>query len=311
MRSHSSYRSPALALAALLLFGCGAALAQQPAAETQAAVTADQPAAAEPAAEAATKKEPAADAQPLTLASNRANAGAFGRPATLGGFADGEAAAARADRDPAAHLLKPSRTLAPQAGGSPQQTGGTNQANPLPPPLTAGQKVRRAFRRAFLSPAPYAITAFNAALTQAGEDELPNKDFEDEFGDWASRFARSFATRTTRTLFGSGFYPAIFKQDPRYDRAQKKGFLPRTGHAVSRVFVTRDDDGNVEPNYSRIAGSFTAAAMANIWERSTPGHDRIGTDATFRRFGRSFINDALTNVIFREFWPDIMKIFGR
>ena len=151
----------------------------------------------------------------------------------------------RRDADPAAHLLKsPTKAPAP-----PPQTGGPGQANPLPPPLTGEEKIKRAFRRAFLSPAPYAITAFGATLTQLGEDELPDKDFEDEFGDWASRFARSFATRTTRTVFASGFYPALFKQDPRYDRSQKKGFLRRTGHAVSRVFVTRDDDGNVEPNY--------------------------------------------------------------
>ena len=55
----------------------------------------------------------------------------------------------------------------------------------------------------------------------------------------------------------------------------------------------------------------TASAMANIWERSTPGHDRIGADATLKRFGRSFVYDAATNIVFREFWRDIMKVFGR
>jgi hypothetical protein len=77
-------------------------------------------------------------------------------------------------------------------------------------------------------------------------------------------------------------------------------------HAVSRLFVTRDDDWNLEPNYSRFAGAMTASALANVWERSTPGHDRIGTDATFRRFGMSFVSGAIGN-LFREFASDIFR----
>jgi hypothetical protein len=201
-----------------------------------------------------------------------------------------------------------------QTGG--QQTGnqqpGNQPQDPSQPdaiqPLTPGQKMRRAFRGAFLSPTPYAFSAFSATLTQLREKELPDKDFEDELGDWASRFARTFATRTTRSIFTNGVYASLFRQDPRYHRPTNKGFGARLAYAVSRVFVTRDDDGNTEPNYSRIAGSMTASALANVWERSTPGHDRIGTDATLRRFGRYFIYDAASNVVFREILP---TIFGR
>lgn len=194
----------------------------------------------------------------------------------------------------------------------PTQTGGASKQNPsLPPPMTGGEKVSRAFRGAFLSPIPYAVSAFNAGLTQIGEDRLPHKDTDDEIADWGSRTARVFATRTTSTLFIRGFYPALFKQDPRYERSTSKKIGPRVAHALGRVFVTRDDDGNLEPNYSRFAGAFTASAMANIWERSTPGHDRIGTDATFRRYGQSFISAAIGNIILREFGPDIIGIFRR
>jgi hypothetical protein len=168
--------------------------------------------------------------------------------------------------------------------------------------------MERAFRNAFLSPAPYAFSAVSAVLTQAGEDELPDKDFEDEFGDWASRFARTFANRTSRSILSNGVYASLFKQDPRYQRPRHKSFGGRVAYAVSRVFVTRDDDGNLEPNYSRFAGSLTASALANVYERSTPGHDRKGADATFRRFGVSFAYDALSNVLFREIVP---TIFGR
>ena len=192
-------------------------------------------------------------------------------------------------------------TQATQQQGAQQQPTPDPQAQGRPAPLTPGQKVRRAFRGAFLSPTPYAIAAFNAGITQIGEDRLPHKDGGDEVADWGSRTARVFATGTTYRIFGNGIYPTLFRQDPRYERSRKKGVGGRALHAVSRLFVTRDDDGNLEPNYSRFAGAMTSSAMANIWEHSTPGHDRIGTRATFKRFGNTFVSGAIGN-LFREFF---------
>jgi hypothetical protein len=203
---------------------------------------------------------------------------------------------------------KPHKTQQQQQGA--QQPGGsTRQGANRPAPLEAGEKVRRSLRAAFLRPTPYLMSAFTAGLTQLGEDSQPQKDNADEVADWGSRTARSFATRTTSTVFSSGVYPALFKQDPRYERSRSRKFGPRVAHALGRVFVTRGDDGNLEPNYSRFAGSFTASALANVWERSTPGHDRIGADATLRRFGRSFISASIGNVFLKEFGPDIIAIF--
>ncbi len=69
------------------------------------------------------------------------------------------------------------------AAAAPQQP----QPTPTPlPPLTAGQKVRRSLRGAFLNPASYAIAAFNGGIRQIGEDRLPHKDTEDELADWGS-----------------------------------------------------------------------------------------------------------------------------
>lgn len=205
----------------------------------------------------------------------------------------------------------------PQRRGTSGRQRGTNppqqqpSPTPTPTPLKAGEKIERSFRAAFLRPTPYLLSAFTAGITQLREDRLPHKDTADEVADWGSRTARSFTSRTTTTLFASGFYPALFKQDPRYERSQSKSTGERALHALSRVFVTRDDDGNLEPNYSRFAGAFTSSALANVWERSTPGHDRIGTDATLRRFGRSFLSAAIGNLVFREFGPDIIGIFHR
>ena len=195
-------------------------------------------------------------------------------------------------------------TQTPRAAGQPQ-------AAASPAPLTAGQKIGRSLRSAFLKPTPYLTSAFAAGITQWRERRPPNKTGGDDLADWGSRAARNFATASASTLFTEGFYPALFKQDPRYERSQQKGFARRTLHAASLVFVTRGDGGRLQPNYSILAGETTASALANVWEHSTPGHDRIGADATLRRFGSMLATDMLTNVVFKEFWPDIKRIFRR
>ena len=51
------------------------------------------------------------------------------------------------------------------------------------------------------------------------------------------RLAIDFGTYSTSVMFGTGIYPVVFKQDPRYRPASKKGFGARTLYAASRVFV--------------------------------------------------------------------------
>jgi hypothetical protein len=186
-----------------------------------------------------------------------------------------------------------------------QQTGATPYT-----PLTSGEKMRRAFKGAFLSPQAYALPLASAIITEIGEDDLPHKETGDRVADALSRFAIKFGRRSTNNLLSGGVYASLFRQDPRYERAGDKGAGARVLHAASRVFVTRGDNGKLQPNYSRFAGQLSSSALSNLWEQSTPGHDRIGTDATFRRFGNSFVTGMVVNVL-REFAPDIKKIFGR
>ena len=171
---------------------------------------------------------------------------------------------------------------------------------------------KRVARNAFFSPIGVGRVLISSIITQWNEDTQAHKTTEDEVADGATRFAINFSRRATRTLLGSGVYPILFKQDPRYDRAEEgKGFAARAGHAVSRVFVQRGDSGKLQPAVSRWAGSLSASALSNLWERSTPGRDRIGTKPTFRRFALTFVSGAISNVFFREFGPEIIGIFRR
>jgi len=194
-----------------------------------------------------------------------------------------------------------------EESANPQQTGATAATFT---PLTSDQKMKRAFKSAFLSPRAFLLPGVGAIITEAGEDDLPHKDSGDRVADGLSRFAINFGTRSTSVLLGNGVYASLFKQDPRYYPSESKNIGVRALYAASRVFVRRGDNGKQQPNYSRFAGQLSASALSNLWQQSTPGHDRIGTDATFRRFGYSFASGAIVNVI-TEFLPDIKKIFGK
>jgi len=174
-------------------------------------------------------------------------------------------------------------------------------------PFTESEKLKYAFRKAFLRPSPYIFNAVSATVTQLHEVDEPQKDTGDKFADGLTRYAIKFATGSTRTMFVSGIYPAIFHQEPRYQPSGKEGFKARLLYAASRVFVTQSDQGDLQPNISRLGGSLTASALSNIWERNSINHDRIGVGPTLGRFGRMIGFDVLSFVVLHEFGPDIKK----
>ncbi len=182
----------------------------------------------------------------------------------------------------------------------------------IPCDFTAGDKLKLGFREAFLSPGGYIFSGMSAAITQAREKDQPQKDTGDKIADGLSRYAIRFGTGSTKALFTSGIYPIIFKQDPRYTPSGKQGFGRRFLDAASRVFVTRGDNGRAQFNISRLGGNLTASALANTWERNTPGFDRIGIGPTFQRFGVMVALDVVNFAVLKEFGPDIKrKIFKR
>lgn len=179
-------------------------------------------------------------------------------------------------------------------------------------PLTVNEKIKLGLSRAFLSYESYLWPLLGAYLTEHNNVKAPGKTASDRYADGASRYASSFATRTTATVFASGIYPALFKQEPRYLPSERKGVFPRVLYAASRTFITQGDNGHTQINYSRLAGNFTSAALANIYERDTVEerddtgrvvsfHRRSGVGPTFRRFGVSLPLGMAVNIVFDEF----------
>lgn len=109
------------------------------------------------------------------------------------------------------------------------------------------------------------------------------------------------------SVLGDAFFPVVLKQDPRYFREGSGSTGHRVGYALTRVFVTRGDSGNEQPNASAWLGALSGAAMSNAYY---PDPDRTA-GKTFARAGESLAIDAGVNIL-KEFWPDVQRrIFRR
>jgi hypothetical protein len=204
--------------------------------------------------------------------------------------------------------------LSPPTGGQkkkpPKDNTGKTRASFVP--LSAQQKLAYGARKAFLDPFAYLGPAINAFFIERRDVKAPAKTFEDKFADGLTHYARTFTTSSATTLLSSGVYPVLFKQDPRYHLSGKHGFMARALYAASRTVVTRGDNGKLQPNYSRWAGTLTSVALANTYERdlvkvrnlrgqAVDFRRRVGTDPTFKNFGVSMAANAASNIVFHEF----------
>ena len=189
--------------------------------------------------------------------------------------------------------------------------------------LTAKQKLRYGLKQAFYTPGAYIGPALGAGIRalQSRDAIVPAKTGKDVFGDYLSDYAREFGTSSTTEIFGSGIYPALFKQNTKYTKLKditngRASRSARLFYAVSNAVVTTGDNGNRQVNISRLGGNLTGSTLANIWERDTPKerdrfgvvteiNRRRGVGQTFSRFGFAVGFDAVANVL-EEFFG-----FGR
>jgi len=131
------------------------------------------------------------------------------------------------------------------------------------------------------------------------------------FGQDAKGFSKyyggAFADQAIGNVMTEGIFPTILHQDPRYFTKSKGGFFKRTGYAVSREFITRNDDGRNHFNTSELLGNAVAAGISNLYY---PAADR-SPGKTAGKWGQQISLDTAFNIM-KEFWPDVRrKLFGR
>ena len=149
---------------------------------------------------------------------------------------------------------------------------------PNPQPLTWKLKFGLAFKVA-RDP----VTIAGASLLAGANEVAGTPRYADGALGFAERFGASYANQFTDTMIGDAILPSLLHQDPRYFYQGAGTKKSRIVHAVSNLWVTRGDNGRLQPNYSLLGGDLASAAIATAYY---PGANR-GAALVFRNFGLS------------------------
>lgn len=157
------------------------------------------------------------------------------------------------------------------------------------------------YRHSLFNPDSFLSPAFGAALGQAN-NEPP------EWGQGASGYGKRVASGYGRLVISRSIrfgVAALDHEDPRYSPSNEAGFWRRFRSASFLYVLPYKDDGTHRiPAFSRFAGAYSAAFIANTWypeSRSNTGH------ALMR--GSTALAAGYAWHVFREFWPDIKNAF--
>jgi hypothetical protein len=135
------------------------------------------------------------------------------------------------------------------------------------PPMQAKQKFQLSFRSIF-DP-----VSFLAVAGVAGAEQYKNvfPAYGGGIEGYGKRYGAAFANHVSGTLLGRAVYPSIFHQDPRYFYKGKGSIRSRALYAIAAAVIARGDNGRWKPNYSKVLGNFSAAAISNLYY---PASDR-------------------------------------
>jgi hypothetical protein len=161
--------------------------------------------------------------------------------------------------------------------------------------LTLAERVRL-YRRSLTNIESVVNPALGAAIGQASNEPPQWGQGASGYGTrLASGYGRLVTYRTIR--FGVA---ALDHEDPRFRPSNETGFWRRFRSAsVGYIFVPTDAGTRI-PAYSRFAGVYGAAFIANAWYPES----RANTSHALMR-GSTALTAGYAWHIFREFWPDI------
>ena len=191
--------------------------------------------------------------------------------------------------------------IAPQPLG--EGEGATWTRAPLAyTPLSARCKFRL-FLKSTYSPYTFASAGFQATEAQA-TGQWPH--YGGGTKGWAKRFGATLANTESRRFIQGFALSTILHQDPRYFPSPKRRLFSRAWYSVSRVVITKNDNGDSTFNMSEFLGALLTSALQNSYY---PRHDRTFGD-TMNRFGGALSSDVIDNLL-REFTPDMKRLFRK
>jgi hypothetical protein len=165
-------------------------------------------------------------------------------------------------------------------------------------PLSTKQKFEL-FADESVAPSRFLSSAAGAGIGQA-------RNSLDGYGQGAEgygkRFGSSMATAASNNFFGTFVIASMLHRDPRYFLTLHGGVGHRVGYALSRVVLSRTDDGKEGANWPGMIAPLLAESLANSY---LPDKERTA-GRTFQRYGWRIGLNTASNAL-REYWPTIFR----
>ena len=186
------------------------------------------------------------------------------------------------------------------------------------PPLTAKQKFKVVALGAF-DPVQFPWWGIISAINQADNAEPA---YGQGWLAYAKRYGTTAADSTIENFMVGAIFPSMLHQDPRFYESGNGKFFRRTGYAISRIVVTKGDNGHKQFNCSEVCGSAFSAAISTFSYHPkstfirTPDnpHLFIPSDRTLTNtasvWGTQVVLDSITLVL-KEFWPDLHRLTAK
>jgi hypothetical protein len=150
-----------------------------------------------------------------------------------------------------------------------------------------------------VAPSRFLSSAAGAGIGQA-QNSLAG--YGQEAGGYGKRFGSSMATAASNNFFGTFLISSLLHRDPRYFVTLHGGPGHRIGYALSRIVVSRTDEGKDGANWAGILGPLLAESLATSY---LPVKEQT-TGRTFQRYGIRIGLNTASNAL-REYWPTIFR----
>lgn len=144
--------------------------------------------------------------------------------------------------------------------------------------------------------------SFIGMIALMGQARNSNPSYGQGLSGYAKRYGTFYADTGICTLMTTSVFPTLLHQDPRYFQLGRGGIWHRAMYSVSRILVTRADNGDLQFNSSEIVGNAAAAGLSNTYH--SPNQRTLGN--TLSVWGTDVTLNAVYNVA-KEFWPDLRR----
>lgn len=166
------------------------------------------------------------------------------------------------------------------------------------PPQTPKEKLVLAAKNSF------DYSSFLVAGIQAGfaMDSKSYPQFGQGLEGYGKYYWHTLADTADENFMVGGLGPILFHQDSRFYTLGRGGFRKRSWYAVTRVLVTRRDNGNSTFNFSEIIGSGAAAGLSTVYYPKEY--------QTWTKVGQKWLTSDLIdcfNFWWKEWWPSVNK----